>query len=55
MDIYSIGQTDRDDLSSEVCVLRERLEKNQTNANKIIEEKEAAVKELDRVLEKYDR
>ena len=48
-------KTERDDLSSEQILLRDRLEKAQINAAKHLEDKDNTTKELDRVLEKHER
>ena len=48
-------KTERDDLSSEQILLRDRLEKAQMNVSKHLEDKENTTKELDRVLEKHER
>ena len=50
-----LEQTERDDLTAEVSLMRDRLEKSQTASGKALEERDAAGKELERLLEKYDR
>ena len=48
-------QRDKDDAVGELDALKARLELTQSAHNRIIEEKEMTNKELERLLEKYDR
>lgn len=48
-------QIEKDDLLTEIEILKEKLEKNQIILQKALEDKETANKEFERMLEKYDR
>ena len=48
-------QIEKEDKSSEMEHLREKLEKNQLLISRLQEEKETAHRENERLLEKYDR
>lgn len=46
---------ERDDVFTEVDILKEKLEKAHTMLSKALEDKDTANKEFERMLEKYDR
>lgn len=48
-------QMERDDVVTEVDILKEKLDKSQMMLSKTLEDKETANKEFERMLEKYDR
>jgi hypothetical protein len=48
-------QREKDDALNEMDAMRDRLEITQASHNRMAEEKEMTAKELERVLEKYDR
>ena len=48
-------QRDKDDAVGELDAIKARLELTQAAHNRIIEEKDMTNKELERLLEKYDR
>ena len=48
-------QREKDDALNEMDAMRDRLEIVQSSHNRVAEEKEITTKELERVLEKYDR
>lgn len=48
-------QMERDDMLTEVEILKEKLEKNQLVLQKTLDDKDTANKEFERMLEKYDR
>lgn len=54
-DFYYYFQMDRDDAISEIEVLKEKLDKSLYASQKLIDEKETANKEFEKLLEKYDR
>lgn len=52
---FSMFQLERDDAYTEIEILKDKLEKAQYAYSKILEDKEIASKEFDKMLEKYDR
>lgn len=46
---------ERDDIITEVDILKEKLDKSQTMLSKALEDKDTSNKEFERMLEKYDR
>lgn len=55
MELLFFLQIERDDLATEVEILKEKLDKNQATLQKAMEDKDIANKEFERMLEKYDR
>ena len=53
-DVYNF-QREKDDALNELDAMRDRLDITQASHNRLAEEKEVTAKELDKVLEKYER
>ena len=48
-------QREKDEAVSELDAIKDRFEMTQATQNRVVEEKDMMSKELDRLLEKYDR
>ena len=55
MDVSFVFQREKDEAIGELEAAKDRLEMTQASHNRILEEKEMINKELERLLEKYDR
>ena len=53
--IISTFQREKDDAVCELDALKDKFEMTNSTQNRVVEEKELLAKELDRLLEKYDR
>ena len=49
------SQREKDEAVSELDAIKDRFEMTQATQNRVVEEKDMMSKELDRLLEKYDR
>lgn len=53
--VFILFQREKDDALNEMDAMRDRLDITQASHNRLLEEKDITTKELERVLEKYDR
>ena len=51
----STFQREKDDAVCELDAMKDKFEMTNSTQNRVVEEKELLAKELDRLLEKYDR
>lgn len=52
---FFVFQMERDDALTEIEILKDKVDKAQLTTQKAIEDKDAANKEFERILEKLDR
>ena len=55
INITLLLQREKDEAVSELDAIKDRFEMTQATQNRVVEEKDMMSKELDRLLEKYDR